>query len=86
MDVGGGYLDQLTDDDLRILAALAGRGRGRGRAGLVSISPFFAFLVAVEQAARDLAEAPDVAERSVPHRRPAFRPRRGSVVRPAGLA
>ena len=84
MDVGGGYLDQLTDDDLRILAALA--GRGRGRAGLVSISPFFAFLVAVEQAARDLAEAPDVAERSVPHRRPAFRPRRGSVVRPAGLA
>jgi hypothetical protein len=94
--VGRGYLDHLTDDDLRVLATVAGldpgragelRGRGpavlallgrpelfervygRGRAGLVSISPFFAFLVVVEQAARDLAGAHYVAERSAPRQR-----------------
>lgn len=42
---------------------------GRGRAGLVSISPFLAFVVAVEQAARDLAAARFVAERSAPRQR-----------------
>ncbi len=94
--VGQGYLDHLTDDDLRVLAAVAGldaaragelRGRpaavlalverpelfprvyGRGRAGPVSISPFLAFLVAVEQATRDLATARFVAERSAPRER-----------------
>jgi hypothetical protein len=35
-------------------------------AGLVSVSPFFAFLVAVEQAAREIAVARFVAERSAP--------------------
>lgn len=94
--VGRGYLDHLTDDDLRVLAAVAGlgaaragelRGRaatvpalladpelfeqvyGQGRAGLVNVSPYLAFLVAVEQAARDLAAARFVTERSAPRQR-----------------
>jgi hypothetical protein len=94
--VGRGYLDHLTDDDLRVLAAVTGldtaragelRGRaatvpallerpepfeqvyGRGRAGLVNVSPFLAFLVAVEQAARDLATTRFVTERSAPRER-----------------
>ena len=94
--VGRSYLDHLTDDDLRLLAAVGGldtaragalRGRpgtvvsllahpelfgqvyGRGRPGLASISPFLAFAVAVEQAVRDLAAVPFIAERSAPRQR-----------------
>jgi hypothetical protein len=94
--VGRAYLDHLTSDDLRVLAAVAGmdaagsgelRGHpatvltlladprlfervyGRGPAGLVHISPFFAFLVAVEQAARDLTAAHFVTERTAPRQR-----------------
>jgi hypothetical protein len=92
-NAGRGYLDHLTDEDLRVLAALAGmdsdragelRGRpeavialfdrpelfervyGQGPATLVRVSPFFAFAVAVDQAAREIAAAPFVAERSAP--------------------
>jgi hypothetical protein len=39
---------------------------GQGPAGLVHISPFFAFVVAVDQAARELAAARFVVERSGP--------------------
>jgi hypothetical protein len=92
-DAGQGYLDHLTDEDLRVLAASAGMDRdragelrrrpgtvlqlldrpdlfervyGRGPEPLVRISPFFAFLVAVGQAAREIDAAPFVAERSGP--------------------
>jgi hypothetical protein len=109
-DAGRGYLEHLTDEDLRVLAASAGldseragelRGRpgtvarlldrpelfeavygrerwqgpiptsfiGREPAVLVRISPFFAFLVAVDQAAREIAATPFVAERSAPRQR-----------------
>ncbi|HEU4424856.1 MAG TPA: hypothetical protein VFR67_20200 [Pilimelia sp.] len=94
--VGRGYLDHLTDDDLRLLATVVGldaaragelrrrpatvpgllerrelfeRVYGRGRAGLVGVSPFLAFVIAVEQAARDLAAVRFVAERSAPRQR-----------------
>lgn len=93
---GRGYLEHLTDEDLRVLASSVGMDPGRagelrrqpanvpdlfGRpelfdrvygsdaAGLVSVSPFFAFLVAVEQAARELATVRFVAERSAPRQR-----------------
>ena len=39
---------------------------GQGAAGLVRVSPFFAFLVAVDQAAREFAAARYVAERAAP--------------------
>jgi hypothetical protein len=106
-DAGRGYLEHLTDEDLRVLAASAGldseragelRRRpetvlqlldrpelfegvyggerwqgpiptsfiGRGPTVLVRVSPFFAFLVAVDQAAREIGAAPFVAERSAP--------------------
>jgi hypothetical protein len=39
---------------------------GRSPAVLVRISPFFAFVVAVDQAAREIAATPFVAERSAP--------------------
>jgi hypothetical protein len=39
---------------------------GQGPASLVRISPFFAFLVAVDHAAREIGVAPFVAERSAP--------------------
>lgn len=95
-DAGRGYLEHLTDEDLRVLAASAGmdseragelRSRpatvaqlldrpelfegvyGRGPAVLVRISPFFAFVVAVDQAAREIAASPFVAERSAPRQR-----------------
>ena len=93
--MGRGYLDHLSNDDLRLLAAVggldtaqAGALRGRPgtvlsllarpelygqvysrRPGLASISPFLAFAVAVEQAVRDLAAVPFVAERSAPRQR-----------------
>src|SRR4051812_24100758 len=90
---GRGYLEHLTDEDLRVLgtsvgmdAAQAGELRrrpatvlelfdrpelfdrvyGQHPAALVSVSPFFAFLVAVEQATREIAIAQFVAERSAP--------------------
>jgi hypothetical protein len=93
---GRGYLDHLTDADLRVLAALAGmdaerarglrdrpvdvlrlferpelydRVYGQGPEGLVSVSPFLAFMVAVDQAAREIAGASFVAERSGPRQR-----------------
>jgi hypothetical protein len=84
---GQGYLEHLTDEDLRVLAgkdAAALRRRpaaivdlfdrpdlfdqvyGQGAAGLVRVSPFFAFLVAVDQAAREFAATRYVAERAAP--------------------
>lgn len=91
--MGRGYLEHLTDEDLRVLALLAGlapdrahdlRGEpvtvldlferselfdavyGQGSEGLVRISPFFAFLVAVHRAAGEIAALPYVAERAAP--------------------
>ncbi|UWP85981.1 hypothetical protein [Dactylosporangium fulvum] len=88
---GRGYLEHLTDEDLRLLARSVGadpvrarelRGRpaelvehfrdprlfrsvfGGDPAGLVNVSPFFAFLVAVEQAAREISGARFVTERA----------------------
>jgi hypothetical protein len=88
---GRGYLDHLTDEDLRLLAAAAGLDVGRAgelrrhpatvvdlaghpglfervyrpdRAGLVGVSPFLAFLVAVQQAEREIATTRFVVERS----------------------
>ena len=93
---GRGYLDHLTDEDLRLLAAAAGMDVRRAgelrrqpaavvelagrpelfervyrpdRAGLVGISPFVAFLVAVHQAEREIAATGFVAERSAPRQR-----------------
>jgi hypothetical protein len=93
-DVGRGYLEHLTDEDLRALAAAGGippdqgtalRNRpitvldlfeyrelfdgvyGQGSRGLVRVSPFFAFVVAVHRAAQELPTSPYVAERSAPH-------------------
>jgi hypothetical protein len=90
---GRGYLEHLTDEDLRVLAATVGMGTahagelrghpatvldlfdrpelfesvyGRDQAALVGVSPFFAFLVAVEQATREMAAARFVTERSAP--------------------
>lgn len=92
-DVGRGYLEHLTDEDLRLLAATGGvpsgqagtlRTRptavldlfeqrdlfdevyGQGSRGLIRVSPFFAFLVAVHRAAQEIATTPYVAERSAP--------------------
>ncbi|GAA1809011.1 hypothetical protein HC028_22720 [Planosporangium flavigriseum] len=42
---------------------------GPDPAGLIGISPFFTFLVAVEQAAREISVAPFLAERSAPRQR-----------------
>src|SRR5262249_19180926 len=88
---GHGYLEHLTDEDLRLLAGSAGMdpvraGELRRRpaevvalfrdpglfrrvftsdpAELVSVSPFLAFLVAVEQAAREISVARFVTERA----------------------
>jgi hypothetical protein len=86
---GQGYLDHLTDEDLRVLAVGAAgvpppalRGQpatvldlferpelfdevyGQGAEGLVRISPFLAFMVAVHRAAKEIADSPYVAERS----------------------
>src|SRR5258706_5141916 len=97
---GQGYLDNLTDEDLRVLAVSArldetrsgelrrqpatvsdlvrrpelfDRLYGQHPDGVVSVSPFFAFVVAVERAARELEGTPFVAERFAPrHRGPGF--------------
>lgn len=87
---GQGLLEHLTDEDLRVLAAMAGTGTDRagelrrrpdavlelaGRPelfdriyrdtpGLAGVSPFLAFLVAVEAAGRELAGTAYLAERS----------------------
>jgi hypothetical protein len=93
---GQGYLEHLTDVDLRVLATSTGMDAGRAGelrghparvlelvdrpelfdrvygdapAGLARVSPFFAFLVLVAQAARELADARFVAERSAPRQR-----------------
>jgi hypothetical protein len=93
---GQGYLEHLTDEDLRVLAESVGMGTERAGelrsrpatvldlferpdlfnrvygpdpAGLISVSPFFAFLVAVEQATREIATVQFVAERSAPRQR-----------------
>ena len=96
---GQGYLDHLTDRDLRLLASVggmdperAGELRARpavvleladrpelfervyGQIGgsapppepVVTISPFLAFLAAVGQARREIADTPYVPERSAP--------------------
>ncbi len=95
-DAARGYLEHLTDADLRILAASAGmdveragelrahpvavldlvarrelfdRVYGPDPGGLVGASPFFAFLVAVEQAAREIETARFVTERAAPRQR-----------------
>jgi hypothetical protein len=69
-----GYVAELRRQPALVLdllhrPELFDRVYGRGAAALVGISPFLAFLVAVEQAARDLAEARFVAERSGPRQR-----------------
>jgi hypothetical protein len=93
---GRGYLDHLTDEDLRLLARVAGldmRRAGelrrqpatvvdligrpelfelvyrRDRGGLIGISPFAAFLVAIHQAEREIAATSYVAERSTARQR-----------------
>ncbi|MFS8496737.1 MAG: hypothetical protein FWJ70_00525 [Micromonosporaceae bacterium] len=90
-DVGQGYLEHLTDEDLRVLMVASGLPAsrapqlraapaavpelfeqpalfdivyGQGAEGLVRVSPFFAFMVAVHRAAKELASTPYVAERS----------------------